>query len=113
MSDGPSHFEILAEACRRLGLKPREATLLRDCLHAWTLVENGHLLITPGRIPAARRLMERGYLAETPEQPMALGPGSPEDFGLVVVAERDHFNKLIKDANATLGGATHQEMPNG
>lgn len=97
---GEDPFRILAECCRRLSLRPRETTLMRDALHAWSLVSNGFILITPGRVPAARRLIERGYLAQAPDQPT---PFDPEGFGLVVVAEREHLNKLITDANATLG----------
>lgn len=94
--------EVAREACRRLDLKPRETGLVRECVHAWTLVPNGNLLITPGRVPAARRLMEAGYLAQTAEQP---APFDPKGFGLVVVMEQEHLNKLIADANATLAEA--------
>jgi len=96
---GLDPFTVLAEACRRLGLKPRESALLRDCDHAWSLVSNGHLLITPGRVPAARRLMERGYLTQTAEQPK---PFDPIGFGLFVVMSNENIRKLIEDANATL-----------
>jgi hypothetical protein len=97
MVDDP--FVIVAEACRRLGLKPREATLLRDCLRARRLVDNGFLLITPGRVPAARRMIARGWLAQSPDQPV---PFDPVNFGLVVVAQQQHWEKLIADANATI-----------
>lgn len=96
---GLSVFDIQAEACRRLGLKAREATLVRDCVRALTLVPNGHLLITPGRIPAARRLMERGFLVQAEKQPT---PFNPTGFGLVVVMKQVHLDKLINDANAAI-----------
>lgn len=88
---------ILAEACRRLALKPREKVLMRDCTIAWSMVPNGNLLITPGRVPAARRLIERGYLTQSANQ---AAPFDPVGFGLVVVATQDCFDKLITDANA-------------
>jgi hypothetical protein len=76
----PSPMDIIREACRRLELKPREARILLECLYARSQVSNGHLLISPGRVPAARRMMERGYLAQSKEQPV---PFDPKGFGLV------------------------------
>lgn len=93
----PNPYEIMQEACRRLQLKPFETKLMLDCLHAWALVSNGNLLITPRRVPAARRMIERGYLAQSPHQ---TEPFDPVGFGLVVVAEGHHLNKLIDDAKA-------------
>jgi hypothetical protein len=89
-------YAVLFDACRRTKLKPRETTLMRDCLFARRTVENGHLLITPRRVAAARRLMEKGYLLQAPDQPR---PFDPVNFGLVVVARTEHFDKLIADAN--------------
>lgn len=77
-------------------------TLMRDCLWARSQVPSGHFLIQPTRIPAARRLIARGYLGEADrsgDQPM------PLNFGLVVVAEIEHLNKLIADANAATGAS--------
>lgn len=106
MSD--DRHAIVREACRRVQLTPRETTLMRDCVHAWTLVPNGNPLITPGRVPAARRLIERGYLAQSPHQPV---PFDPVGFGLVVVAENHHLNKLIDDANATIAESNRKVQP--
>ena len=44
----------------------------------------------------ARRLVDRGYIAQTEQQ---LVPFDPK-FGLVVVLEQVHWDKLIADANA-------------
>lgn len=72
---------------------------MRDCLHARSLVPSGHLLISPGRVPAARRLIARGYLAQIADQPV---PFDPKNFGLVVVLEQAHLSKLIDDANSVV-----------
>lgn len=100
----PNPWDVLFEACRRNQLTPRERNILRDCLNARRYVSNGLLLITPPRVPAARRLMAKGYLAQSPEQPK---PFDPEGFGLVVVIEQQHLTKLVTDANAAVLGVYH------
>lgn len=96
MSD--SRDTNLSEACRRLALPAFETQILRDCSHAWSLVSNGHYLVSPRKRPAVDRLVERGYLAKAGKQPIAFGG----DIGVVVVMEQEHINKLITDANATM-----------
>jgi hypothetical protein len=99
MTEKLTIFETVGEACRWLGLTPRERTLLRDCVWARQLVANGNFLVQPSRMPAARRMIERGYLRQSENQPVLF---DPEDFGLVVVMDQPHLDKLITDANATL-----------
>lgn len=98
----PEPYAVLIEACRRLKMKPREITLMRDCLYSQLRFAIGSTLITPARIPAARRLIERGYLLQPADQP---APFDPVNFGLVVAAGANQFNKLIADANAVDGRA--------
>jgi hypothetical protein len=93
-----SHEHVLALASEWLGLKPRERSVLRQCLGAWSLVPNGNLLISPSSVPSAERLMERGYLTKSENQ---TAPYDPKGFGMVVVLEQANWSKLIADANAT------------
>jgi hypothetical protein len=59
------------------GLRPREQGVLRDCIHARRLVENGHYL-TSGRqqTAAAHRLVEKGMLTKAEAQPAPTLPDS-------------------------------------
>lgn len=84
-------------ACHHTALRPRERTVLRNCLWARTQVSNGYFL-TPS-VRSAERLIERGYLTKAPDQPVSFGPR----FGLVVLVEQDNLDKLFKDALAAAG----------
>jgi hypothetical protein len=89
-----SPFDILTTACHYLALKPRERSVLRDCMWARTQVANGHFLTASVR--SAERLIARGYLTRAASQPVPFDP----KFGLVVLLEQDNFNKLVEDARA-------------
>jgi hypothetical protein len=89
--------EVAAIAARRLGLRPIETRILHNCLWAREQVPNGHFLVPGGSVPSARRLIERGYIMQTEQQPEPFDP----KFGLVVCLEQQHWDKLIADANAT------------
>jgi hypothetical protein len=94
-TEHPDLWQILATACHILRLKPLERSVLRNCMWARTQVSNGHFLTPPRTVPSANRLIELGYVAKSPEQPV---PFDPKGIGLVVVLEQSHFTKLIEDA---------------
>lgn len=56
-----------------IGLRSREISVLRNCLHALSLVPGGHYL-TSGRqqTAAAERLVERGMLSMAVDQPVPI-----------------------------------------
>jgi hypothetical protein len=92
-------FDVLHTACKWLGLKPRERSVLRCCLWAKTQTSNGHFLASPGLVPAAERLIARDYLTKADRQ--MTPPVGPKTFGIVVVVSEANLSKLIADANAT------------
>lgn len=67
------------------GLRSREIGVLQACLHARTLVPNGHYL-TSGRqqTAAANRLIERGMLTKAEQQ---LTPPMPDSIVVYLTQE--------------------------
>lgn len=82
------------------GLKPREIGVLRNCLHARTLVSNGHYL-TSGRqqTAAANRLIERGMLTKADDQPVPPLPDS-----VVVYLTEENWKAVGDAARANMAG---------
>ena len=48
----------------KLGLKPHEMQVLRNAAWARTQTPNGHFLVSPGGVKAARRMIDRGFLTD-------------------------------------------------
>jgi len=108
MSEGTTDIHgviaVAREACRRLSLNKYECSLISNCVFAHTLVDGGNFLAGPHLLRSISHLKELGYLTEPDVHTQP--PLDPKHFGKVVVIEQSHYNKLIADANATLG--THR-----
>jgi hypothetical protein len=100
---GPSPAMVLEAACERINFRPRERKVLRLCLWARSQVSNGNFLVLPSCVPAAERLIARGYLTKSENQTT---PYDPRGFGMVVVLEQENWSTLIADANALLAPAS-------
>jgi hypothetical protein len=74
-----------------LGLGLAEWRLIRDCMHAWTLVPNGHYLPAQRWKKAAERLIARGYLTRAEAQM------SPPNDWIVVVITKDNVACYNRD----------------
>ena len=98
-----NHAEVLEVACEWLSLKPRERTVLRNCLWARSQVENGNFLTTPSTVPSANRLIGRGYITKSKHQ--GTPAMNPKTFGMVVLLTEANWQKLVGDANATRADA--------
>lgn len=80
-----------------LGLKAAEWRLIRDCMHAWKLVPNGHYLPATRWYAAAVRMIDRGYLTRAPgaSQPVPHWPG-----WIVILITRENIQKYNADLKA-------------
>jgi len=88
----------VAETFGELGLRPRETSVIRDCLWARTVVPNGHYLCSPGQIASAKRLIDKGFItnvtSEAGMSPRVRGDGS--DGWLVVKIDEANIEAMRK-----------------
>lgn len=78
----------------KIGLRPREMSVLRYASWARTQVSNGHYLCSDGQRRAAERMIERGFLTRVKHQ---FSPPKP-DWIVVIITEKNM--KALRKAEA-------------
>lgn len=90
-----------------LGLKPAEWKSITNCMWARSVNSNGHYLPAFNRMASHRRMVERGFMTEVPENEKGMSPPNA-DWRMFKITD-EKFNAY----NAALAALEDKAPPQG